>query len=152
MSERWWNFFNLFWFLYDLFGDFVADRPPWISDSTNVGGNYNVIIKVELRSKTFMYLHWSVSESFKIQQKGFVIVSWFLDDNIWDKHVCKRMVEDPRRELASFPVKVASWQHFEMDTVHFQFLCFSNNRHASFHESTLWGLEKNMFYILLDLK
>lgn len=87
----------------ELFGDYVADRPPRISDfgtrkeevalsnSRNqylpfrdrsgrrvfVGvGSCDFNIDFDLRYKIMLYLHWSASEDVETQQKGVVIIAW----------------------------------------------------------------------------
>mmetsp|Transcript_18565 Transcript_18565/g.42889 ORF Transcript_18565/g.42889 Transcript_18565/m.42889 type:complete len:546 (+) Transcript_18565:513-2150(+) len=168
--ERFVSFFEL---MHDVFGEYVADRQPLISDFTPaeerelrksrnqilpfrdrsgrqifVGvGNCNQHIELKLRCKIFMYLHWAVSEDVETQKKGLVIAAWFFDeadDHTWENHLFKKMdekmLEYQRRQYASLPVRIASWQHYYMDTIYFRFfyklyVFFHDKRYLSIHKA-----------------
>lgn len=112
-------------FMSELFGDYVADRPPLISDFNTTEeaalvssrntflpfrdrsgrrvlmgvGNCNFHLDLKTRYKIFMFLLWAVSEDIEAQTRGIVIISWSFDeenDSTWEKDFRPNMSADLR--------------------------------------------------------
>jgi len=118
-------------FMSELFGEYIADRPPRISDfntaeeaafmsSRNsffpyrdrsgrrilIGvGNCNFHLDVKVRYKIIMFMLWTVSEDIEAQMRGIVIIAWSFDEEneeTWEKDIRPSM----SAELRSYSQKL----------------------------------------------
>lgn len=92
-------------------------------------GNCNFHLDRILRYKIFMYLLWVASEDVETQIKGFVILCWAFDekdDSTWENKISaglsKKLKGYSEKQHKALPVRVASWQHYYLDTPYFRVL------------------------------
>ena len=92
-------------------------------------GNCNFHLDRILRYKIFMYLFWIASEDVETQIKGSVILCWAFDekdDSTWENKISaglsKKLKVNNEKQNKALPVRVASWQHYYLDTPYFRFL------------------------------
>jgi len=119
-------------FMSEVFGEYIADRPPLISDFNTAEeaafvssrksffpfrdrsgrriliavGNCNFHLDVKLRYKILMFMLWTVSEDIEAQMKGLVIIAWVFDEEnekTWEKGLRPSMSS----ELRSYSQKLS---------------------------------------------